>query len=184
MMENTSIEVISNGIVVGTPVFVPAHINKVEELVKDSCRFFVSNRYYEDGPKMVIVKGKMARRAALILADGHTVDLLVKNEYSATCNGKEIKKHCIGVVEKIVFGPPDWKVSYKEVKKGERPAEWDNPDSPDNQLWKEMLCEKLNKRYGGGDKFGYADVEKPNGWILPPEAFTNSVSDVFRPFGQ
>lgn len=46
---------------------------------------------------------------------------------------------------------------------GRRPAQWNIPGSPDNQVWKQLLERRKQTFYQGGEVFGYAKVVAPRG---------------------
>lgn len=46
---------------------------------------------------------------------------------------------------------------------GRRPAQWNQPGSPDNQVWKQLLERRKQSFYQGGERFGYARVVAPRG---------------------
>lgn len=46
---------------------------------------------------------------------------------------------------------------------GRRPAGWNIPGSPDNQVWKQLLERRKQTFYQGGEVFGYAKVVAPRG---------------------
>jgi hypothetical protein len=46
---------------------------------------------------------------------------------------------------------------------GRRPAQWNVPGTPDNQVWKQLLERRKQTFYQGGERFGYAKVVAPRG---------------------
>lgn len=167
--------------------FVPAHINAAGKKVSHRCEIPVycnSHRGAEGGKRSMfklVVWGELARKCALTLSPGKAIDVLVE---MSSYDGKvyvnrqavlgaegtplTVNKTSLTIM-RICFGEEAAKHIAGEIASNLRPQGWDNPASPDFQLWKNELQRRIALQYTGGERFGYARVITPTGQILPPE---------------
>lgn len=168
--------------------FVPAHINAAGKKVGHRCEIPVycnSNRGNGGEGRTsrfnLVLWGDLARKAALTCSPGKALDVLVElTSYDGRVfqdrvaltkpDGTPLTINKVGLtVMRIVFGEEAQKHIDAEIGRNIRPQGWNNPASPDYQMWANELKRRINLQYTGGDAFGFARVIQPQGQLLPPE---------------
>lgn len=180
----------------GELTFVPAHLSattgkKISHRV-DIPVYCNSHRGNNGEGKSSLFKvtawGDLARKLAISCSPGKALDVVVElsaykgrvwhNQVLVTDTAGQpitVTKTSMTIM-RIIFGEETQKHIDDQVATNARPMGWNNPASPDFQLWKNMLQQKMALQYTGGDKFEFARVLQPNGQILPPEQASGAVA--------
>lgn len=174
----------------GELTFVPAHINGAGKKISHRVEVpvYCNSHRGNNGEGRshlfrLVAWGDLARKIALSCPKGKGLDVLVElNAYKGRVylagsqqpvtgpDGQPIQITKTGLtISRIIFGEETQKFIDAEVQASARPVGWNNPASPDYQMWRDTLKARMQLQYTGGDRFGYARVIQPQGQILSPE---------------
>lgn len=159
---------VKNGKAINAKVTIPIFVNNNKGTNRDGSAGR-SDRY------RLVAWGKLADICVKNLPKGKAIDIFVTPQSypGKVYNGENVVLKSDGTplttekvefkIDKIIFGEESLKEIENEVQAGTRPQFWNVPGHADSAKYTQLLKDRQQVQYTGGQKFGYARVIVPSG---------------------